>query len=59
LINLGLEHNPTKNLSIRVDGTNLLGFIDDKYNKRLYGFDFGSSYRSQAAAVIFSLRYTF
>ena len=58
-VNLGLEHNPTENLSIRVDGSNLLGFIDDKYNKRLQGFDFGSSYRSQAASVIFSLRYSF
>jgi iron complex outermembrane receptor protein len=58
-INLGLEHKPNKNLTVRVDGSNLMGFIDDKYNKRLYGFDFGSSYRSQAASVIFSLRYTF
>ena len=56
-LNLGLDYKPTDNLSLRLDGHNLLGFIDEEFNKRL--FMGGSSYRSMAPSLSLSMRYKF
>ena len=55
-LNLGLDYKPTDNLSLRLDGHNLLGFIDHEFNKRLF---MGSSYRSHAPSLSLSMRYKF
>jgi len=60
-LNLGVEYKPRKNMTLRVDGHNLLGWIDPQFNKRqqlahrwVPGF-----YRQQPVAVTVSLRYQF
>ncbi len=55
-LNLGLQYQPRKNLTVRLDGFNLLGLIDKDLNKRNYG---APDYRSHAAAVAASLIYRF
>ncbi|MHC4216217.1 MAG: TonB-dependent receptor domain-containing protein, partial [Planctomycetota bacterium] len=57
-VNLGLEYNPTKNLTIRLDANNILGWIDKDLNKRNFHLRM-SEYRSEAPAIGFTLRYTF
>ncbi|MFQ6034729.1 MAG: TonB-dependent receptor plug domain-containing protein [Sedimentisphaerales bacterium] len=61
-LNLGLQYELSPNLKIRLDGYNLLGWIDKDINKRLLAFggrDNGGDYRSHAAAVGISLTYRF
>ena len=57
--NLGCEYQVKENLNIRLDGTNLLGFIDDQYNSRpqLQG-DF-DSYRCTTPSFILSMKYKY
>ena len=54
-----MEHKPAKNMTVRVDGYNLLGLIDDKYNKTLYGFNEFADYRASSPAVGISMLYKF
>ena len=56
-LNLGLDYKASKDMSLRLDGHNLLGFIDHEFNKRL--FMGGSSYRSMAPSLSLSMRYKF
>lgn len=58
-VNLGVEHKPCKDMTIRFDGTNLMGFIDFKYNKRLITQGNADSYRSTAPSFIVSVKYEF
>ena len=55
-LNLGLQYRPRRNLTLRLDGYNLLGLFDKDLNKRNYG---GPDYRSHAAAIAASLIYEF
>ena len=57
--NLGLGYQFKENLNVRVDGTNLLGFIDHEYNRRPRVLDQFNDYRSTAPSFIFSLNYKF
>jgi outer membrane receptor for ferrienterochelin and colicin len=56
-LNMGLQFQPDKNLTLRVDGLNLLGIFDKDLNKRNYFGD--PDYRSHAAAVAVSAIYKF
>lgn len=56
--NAGLEYRPTKDLTLRADAFNILGWFDEKLNKRLYYFR-GSDYSVEAAAVAISARLAF
>ncbi|MBN1766671.1 MAG: TonB-dependent receptor plug domain-containing protein [Sedimentisphaerales bacterium] len=58
-LNLGLQYQPDDRLTLRLNGHNLLGWIDKEFNKRLYLFDEFNDYRSSAAAVSMSLSYKF
>lgn len=49
-LNLGLQYQPNKNLTFRVDGYNLLGVFNHDLNKRNYYAGYGD-YRCHAAAV--------
>ena len=56
-VNAGLGYKPKDDLEIRFDAYNLLGWIDEELNKRIY---LGSSaYRSSAPAFGVSMRYKF
>lgn len=55
-LNLGLQYEPTEDLTLRVDGMNLLGIFNEDLNKRNYN---GEMYRSHAPAVAFTLSYRF
>jgi len=57
-LNLGLQYQPRKNLTLRVDGYNLLGIFDSDLNKRNYYTSLGD-YRSHAAAVAVWVIYQF
>jgi iron complex outermembrane receptor protein len=57
-LNLGLQYQPRKNLTFRVDGYNLLGIFNSDLNKRNYYTSLGD-YRSEAAAVAFWVIYQF
>jgi len=57
-LNLGLQYQPTKNLTFRVDGYNLLGIFDRDLNKRNYYSSLGD-YRSYAPAVALWVVYRF
>ena len=57
-LNLGLQYQPSENLTVRLDGYNLLGLFDQDLNKRNYYSSLGD-YRSHAAAVGLSLIYNF
>jgi len=61
LLNLGAQYKPNKNLTVRLDGYNLLGLVDHTLNKRLIGYDpmSGADYRAQAPAFGVSLSYKF
>ncbi|MBN2019466.1 MAG: TonB-dependent receptor [Sedimentisphaerales bacterium] len=56
-LNMGLQYQPNKNMTLRVDGLNLLGVFDKDLNKRNYYGD--PDYRSHAAAVAVSMTYKF
>jgi iron complex outermembrane receptor protein len=56
--NAGLEYRPTKNLMLRADAFNILGWFDETLNKRNYYFR-GSEYSVEAAAVAISARLEF
>lgn len=61
-INLGLTYKWNKNLKIRAHAINIMGWIDDRYNKRnLYNTNTSriNVYRKEAAALTFALEYTF
>ena len=57
-LNLGLQYQPSRQLTLRVDGYNLLGAFDKDLNKRNYYTSLGD-YRSHAAAVALWLIYRF
>ena len=57
-LNLGLQYAPSNNLTVRIDGYNLLGIFDEDLNKRNYYNGFGD-YRSHAPAVALWLMYRF
>ncbi|MBN2183603.1 MAG: TonB-dependent receptor [Sedimentisphaerales bacterium] len=57
-LNLGLQHHPSKNLTLRVDGYYLLGIFNKDFNKRIYGGN-NPFYRSHAPAVALSMIYKF
>jgi len=57
-LNTGLQYEHSKNLTIRVDGYNLLGIFDPDFNKRNYYSSLGD-FRSHAVAVAVSLVYRF
>jgi len=57
-LNLGLQYAPTPNLTVRIDGYNLLGIFDEDLNKRNY-YNGHGDYRSHAPAVAFWLIYKF
>ncbi len=54
-LNLGLQYQPTQQLTLRLDGYNLLGLFDKDLNKRNYGSE--AYYRDEAAAFGVSLIY--
>jgi long-subunit fatty acid transport protein len=60
-LNLGVQFKPTKDLTVRVDGYNLLGIFDINLNKRLIGYDPLSpgDARAHAPALGVSLSYKF
>lgn len=57
-LNAGLEYHPRKDLTVRADAFNILGWADKTLNKRIYILR-GSNYSSEAAAVAVSAKYTF
>ena len=57
-MNLGLQYQPNKNLTFRVDGYYLLGIFNKDFNKRIYGGN-NPLYRCSAPAVGFSMIYKF
>lgn len=57
-LNLGLQHQPNKNLTFRVDGYYLLGIFNKDFNKRIYGGN-NPWFRSHAPAVAVSMIYKF
>jgi len=57
-LNLGLQYQPSKNLTIGVMGYNLLGIFDINLNKRNYMAGSGD-YRCEAPAVGVSVTYKF
>jgi outer membrane receptor protein involved in Fe transport len=61
-LDLGLQYKPTKDLTIGINGYNLLGIFNIDLNKRNYvepGGAAGSDFRSAAPAVGVSLSYKF
>ena len=58
-LDLGLQYQPDKNLTFRVDGYNLIGINDSNFNKRDYGGEKSADFRDQATAVAFSMTYKF
>ena len=58
-VNLGLEYKVADNLDLRIDGYNLLGFIDSELNKRLFLGNGSTTYRSHAPAFGLTMRYKF
>lgn len=57
-IDLGLKYQISKKNSVDLYGYNLLGLVDEKYNKRMYLLN-ASNYRSEAAAVAVNYIYQF
>ncbi len=60
-LNLGLEYKPSENLSVRVDGYNLLGIFDIDLNRRFMVWDnlYPADSRTSAPALGVSLKYKF
>jgi iron complex outermembrane receptor protein len=60
LLGLGLTYNVNKNLDLRLDGYNLLGFFDKDLNQNLITFNHNNaSARDSAPAFGFTVKYTF
>jgi len=57
-VDLGVEYQPLESLVVRFDAYNVLGWIDKDINKRNY-IERVSDYRSEAAAVGVTLKYSF
>ncbi|MBW8000927.1 MAG: TonB-dependent receptor plug domain-containing protein [Planctomycetes bacterium] len=59
-LNIGTEYKYSDNTTLRLDGTNLLGFLDHEYNSKIItgGTNF-NSYRSTAPSFIFTLIHKF
>jgi outer membrane receptor for ferrienterochelin and colicins len=57
-LNLGLQYQPSKDLTIGVTGYNLLGIFNSDFNKRNYIVS-TADYRCEAVAVGVSLEYKF
>ena len=57
-LNLGVEHKIKENLSMRVDGYNLLGCVDEDLNKRV-NYSGPGNYRCHAPSFGVSLTYLF
>jgi outer membrane receptor for ferrienterochelin and colicins len=57
-LNLGLQYQPTKNMTIGVTGYNLLGMFNKDLNKRNYLASSGD-YRNEAAALGIMVQYKF
>jgi outer membrane receptor for ferrienterochelin and colicins len=57
-LNLGLQYQPCRSLTVRLDGYNLLGIFDRDLNKRNYYTSLGD-YRSHAPAIALWLIYQF
>jgi iron complex outermembrane receptor protein len=57
-LNAGLEYHPRKELTVRVDAFNILGWADKTLNKRIYILR-GSNYSSEAAALAVSANFKF
>ncbi len=58
-LNLGLQYQPKKNLTFRIDGYNLLGIFNKDFNHRNYHGEGSADFRSHAAAVGVSVIYKF
>lgn len=58
-LSFGLQYEPKEDLILRLDAYDLLGLIDAKYNKTLYGFNSFADYRSSAPSLAFTLKYKF
>ncbi len=56
--NAGLEYRPYRNLALRADAFNILGWFDETLNKRSYYFR-GSEYSVEPAAVAISMKFKF
>lgn len=56
--NAGLEYRPTKQLTMRLDAFNIMGWFDKTLNKRAYYFR-GSDYSVEAASVAISAKVLF
>ncbi len=57
-VNLGLEYRPSERWTIRVDGYNLAGLVDEKLSKRNYYFRL-SEFSVQPPSMAVSVRYRF
>jgi len=57
-LNLGLQYQPEKNLTFRVDGFNLLGIFNKDFNKRNY-YDGRGGFRSHAPSLAVTMIYKF
>jgi outer membrane receptor protein involved in Fe transport len=58
-LDLGLQYRAGENLTLRLDGYNLLGIFDENLNKRNYGGEGSADFRNHAAAVAVSAIYKF
>ncbi|MBN1766670.1 MAG: TonB-dependent receptor plug domain-containing protein [Sedimentisphaerales bacterium] len=58
-LNLGLQYDYDDQLTLRLDGHNILGWLDKDLNKSIYAFNEYNDYRSRAAALSLSLTYKF
>lgn len=56
--NAGLEYRPSKQLTVRTDAYNIMGWFDRTFNKRNYYFR-GSDYSVEAASVAISVKLAF
>lgn len=57
-LNIGLTYRPTARTTFRFKAHNLMGLIDEDYNK-INEFQRTNHYQNQAAAASISMRYTF
>ena len=57
-LNLGFEYQPTAKWTLRFDGYNLLGLVDEDLNKRTY-FLRVDQYRVEAPSLAVTFRYAF
>ncbi|MBU0755162.1 MAG: hypothetical protein KJ645_08470, partial [Planctomycetes bacterium] len=57
--NLGFQYDISKDLYVRLDGHDLLGFIDHDNNQRLFGYYMEGDTRSTTPSVSLSVSYKF